>query len=659
MGQSSSSENNHKTSINLQLSRAEVNELFQARCLQLLTPKTLSFVKSFSKQSSNDPAASTYLSSARVVEWNLNGFEVDSRARDELKAAVNILFRIMKYIGQFPFPKLSSKDDSEVISLTMQEFVIASVFISGRYRKLFGNDNGEIIWKFLFIALSHQSDMNFFDDDLDHLFTIPLKYPIEDEDSIAIKAQKVDWGGLEIIKKLSNLDMNQLQLQPSLFLNLTTLFLLTESIPNQKHNKMHDQFVHNLTTWKDFRKYSLDLLRYMNNDLSKDDLNRQTLSWSEFSLGMNNLLAPFVEVNLRKVVENNVLNISLPFFETSANSKMDGTGDEVPNGATTGTKTTMKENEGAGVEAQSKEETKVGNDVESSFGSKLVSISLIAYISSMLRGIGSTIEVTRFNAIKLFAGLEAGFSIRSLENKIYKWHAPTLLFVSGKRIKQRTIDTNRRYQEFDETYPKFFQANEDLLKSWQYTNDRITYCVLINQPWQNSNKKNFGDEKSLILSLEPRADYYTSLHSDILKGQLIYFNNSGMGLGFGNAQPLNKSNNKKYYPGDVSLTIESNLEFAVFRHLGSLSTNATTYFNRSRLSSTVAHEDFEDRFLITDLEVWGIGSKKELEEQQRQWKWEEQQAEARQSVNIRNMGEERAFLEMAGLVGNHGSGGSL
>lgn len=36
------------------------------------------------------------------------------------------------------------------------------------------------------------------------------------------------------------------------------------------------------------------------------------------------------------------------------------------------------------------------------------------------------------------------------------------------------------------------------------------------------------------------------------------------------------------------------------------------------------------------------------------------QAEARQNVNIRNLGEERAFLEMAGLVGNHGAaGGSM
>ena len=70
-------------------------------------------------------------------------------------------------------------------------------------------------------------------------------------------------------------------------------------------------------------------------------------------------------------------------------------------------------------------------------------------------------------------------------------------------------------------------------------------------------------------------------------------------------------------------------------------------------------QDYEDRFLITDLEVWGVGSSKELEEQKKQWDWEKKQAEARQSVNLRSMGEDRALLEMVGLVGNHGSGGSV
>ena len=110
----------------------------------------------------------------------------------------------------------------------------------------------------------------------------------------------------------------------------------------------------------------------------------------------------------------------------------------------------------------------------------------------------------------------------------------------------------------------------------------------------------------------------------------------------------------------VSLTIEANLEFAVFRHLVNLSSSNDKFFHNSQ-QSHISHEDYEDRFTISTIEVWGLlVSGKELEEQKKQWEWEEKQAEARQNVNIRNLGEERAFLEMAGLVGNHGAaGGSM
>lgn len=160
------------------------------------------------------------------------------------------------------------------------------------------------------------------------------------------------------------------------------------------------------------------------------------------------------------------------------------------------------------------------------------------------------------------------------------------------------------------------------------------------------------------MCLLPKLDFYKSTHNPVLKGELVYFNNLGMGLGFGNSQPLNKNNVKKYLPGDVSLTIEANLEFAVFRHLVGQRSNSATYF-RSSNQEQIKSQDFEDRFMITDVEVWGVGSTVELEEQRKQWEWEEKQAQARQGVNLKNLGEERAFLEMVGLVGNNSSGGSV
>ncbi|KAM9923335.1 hypothetical protein OXX80_011582 [Metschnikowia pulcherrima] len=131
-----------------------------------------------------------------------------------------------------------------------------------------------------------------------------------------------------------------------------------------------------------------------------------------------------------------------------------------------------------------------------------------------------------------------------------------------------------------------------------------------------------------------------------------------MGIGFGNEQPVNKNNTRRHLPGSVSLTIEANLEFGIFRHIVNAGANTPRFFETSS-QDTVRDQDYEDRFMITDLEVWGVGSTKELDEQRKQWEWEEKQAQARQGVNLRNLGEERAFLEMAGLVGNQGSGGSV
>lgn len=54
-----------------------------------------------------------------------------------------------------------------------------------------------------------------------------------------------------------------------------------------------------------------------------------------------------------------------------------------------------------------------------------------------------------------------------------------------------------------------------------------------------------------------------------------------MGIGIGNYQPINKSNNRRYLSGTVSLTIESNLEFSVFRHIPS-ARNLSENFNTSK-----------------------------------------------------------------------------
>ena len=88
-------------------------------------------------------------------------------------------------------------------------------------------------------------------------------------------------------------------------------------------------------------------------------------------------------------------------------------------------------------------------------------------------------------------------------------------------------------------------------------------------------------------------------HLDVYKRQ-VYFNTVGGGIGIGSSQPIIKANGKKYFPGNVSLTIDSSLEFGIFRHLG-----AGGSFKPGRLISGRGEErnSFEYRFIIQDVEA--------------------------------------------------------
>ncbi|CCG20718.1 hypothetical protein CORT_0A03300 [Candida orthopsilosis Co 90-125] len=610
MGQISSTSHSSDSNNDFQtnLTKSEINDLFYARSLQVLRPQELAFVKSVIDE--ND---SSVISKDKL---KANLYDESSSKSRESDKIMGVVFSIMKKMGQFPFLRSEMVSSKE---LTIHELVISITLMSGRYNKIL--HQGFDFLKLLFILLSGKDQATAMSSSAkeSQQIEIPLLQPFEETDEMGLKAKKVDWKRAPIFAHFEEIS-DKLKLDASSFVDITTLTLIANSIPLQKQCSMEDEFGSRLLQWSNFELYSVSILRFVNLNFLSNKPDGESISYNEFSQDIGEILPNFYQNGLKKLVTE--LSTSLKSVHTEACS---------------------------GKQPQKKHLT---------FGpTELVNAATLSYISSILKGIGSDLEVTTENAMKLYAGSESGFSIRSLETKIFKWQAPTFLIVSGKRIKKKTVNNNRRYQKFDEAYPKYFLKQESHLQPWQHDNDRITYCAVVREPWQSSNKRNFGDESTVILSVLPRTDCYKSGHSDVMKGKSIYFNNQGMGVGFGNLQPLNKNGHQKYYPGDVSLTLEANLEFAVFRHLAQSKNNATNFFKPSA-QSQLSTENFEDRFAITDLEVWGIGSMKELDEQRKQWEWEEKQANARQSVNIRSMGEERAFLEMAGLVGNHGSYGS-
>ncbi len=104
----------------------------------------------------------------------------------------------------------------------------------------------------------------------------------------------------------------------------------------------------------------------------------------------------------------------------------------------------------------------------------------------------------------------------------------------------------------------------------------------------------------------------------------------------------------------MSLLLDSSFEFGVFTHDHA---SAAAPFRNS-----VARKfDFQDRFEVESLEVWGCGGDAEAKVQAERWAWEAREAEARRRINLGtgDIDADRALLEMAGLVGANRSGGSM
>lgn len=260
------------------------------------------------------------------------------------------------------------------------------------------------------------------------------------------------------------------------------------------------------------------------------------------------------------------------------------------------------------------------------------------------------------NIQKLYIGGEYGFSMRSFQSKVFKWLAPTILLISGLRILDGTEyakQKNPRYNKFLEEY-EILKNDRQFIEKSLLKKRKVIFAVIIKEPWKITNKGQFGGKGTTIYQLSPWIDIYKATKSDI-----VYFNTNGGGIGIGNEQPIIKPTHKKYVPGNVSLTLDNSLEFGVFRHIGYggaispglLSCIDEVHSNHANI--------FEIKFLIKQVEVWGCGGEKELAEQIKSLEWEEAEAKRRQQINLKSLGEDRALLEMAGLIGQHRSGGSI
>ncbi|UKZ75320.1 Restriction of telomere capping protein 5 [Trichoderma virens FT-333] len=248
----------------------------------------------------------------------------------------------------------------------------------------------------------------------------------------------------------------------------------------------------------------------------------------------------------------------------------------------------------------------------------------------------------------LYSGNDAGFSMGSLESKIFYWRAPTILLVSGTRLAD--IPDGGQEASFAASLPT--KRSPHGSKS-----ERVTFGVYLREPWKHTHKECFGDSETVLFQLEPIHDVFTAstVNTDYVAFTKPPGNRPCLSFGCPHPKPTQAHRREGLHAlGAVSLLFDESFEFGVFNH---------DYKSRGGAfhTSIVRKFDFQDRFRIDNLEVWGCGGDDEAKEQAERWAWAEEAAEARRRVNLgtADIAADRALLEMAGLVGGNRSGGSM
>jgi hypothetical protein len=401
-----------------------------------------------------------------------------------------------------------------------------------------------------------------------------------DSYSVVFKATNlINWDELPLVKAFNESEISDVTVKATDLLDIIAFLLVISRYEPTESLESYD-----FTHLDRYKHQGLNVLRAMNPEITLENLNIMAVSFNGFKDTITNV-APNLFSPMKSLLEQLL-------FDTITNHK------------------------------------------EIITTSKLINEFTLAQLSTFL-----PLELVYSKIRKLYIGSESGFSMRSFESKVFKWNAPTILLIKGKRIGE---NHNQRYKRFEENYPKYKGSTP----SFEHHSDEIVYGVYIKEPWKISNKDVFGSHCTTMFQMEPIQRIYKPTVS---AKHFVYFNTLGGGIGIGSEMPKVKNGTVRYNPGNVSLVMDSTLEFAVFRHLP-----LGGEFKSLQLSP-----EYEDRIHINDVEVWGCGGEKELEEQNKQWEWEQNEVKRRQQINVKSMGEDRALLEMAGLIGQHQSGGSV
>ncbi|EFX05228.1 tldc domain containing protein 2 [Grosmannia clavigera kw1407] len=294
----------------------------------------------------------------------------------------------------------------------------------------------------------------------------------------------------------------------------------------------------------------------------------------------------------------------------------------------------------------------------------ILDLSVLSQLSFFLPG------ASLFHRLRLlYSGDNDGFSMGSFESKVFNWRAPTILLVRGTRV--GSVPRGNQEAAFAAALPpRRLPAGSARggTADGEADDDTVVFGAYISQPWRLTNRDCFGDSDCMLFQLAPVHDVFaasTLNHDYATFVKPTAANQHAGGIAFGCPAPSgaaakamqkqkvsSQQQHQLMAQGPLSLLIDAGFEFGVMTHAGG---GGAFHASVARLF------DFQERFAIDALEVWGCGGDGEAKAQAERWAWEAREAEARRRINLGtgDMEADRQLLEMAGLIGQNRSGGSM
>ncbi|KAM9920950.1 hypothetical protein OXX80_012319, partial [Metschnikowia pulcherrima] len=454
MGQLSSSETKDD-SLKHAYSESELRALFQARAASLLSKGEIAAVASRVNMRNTDEADAVLTltdlaallnltqadyNSTRVTKDNpteehegeedvTNPEGHSSRSEEShLDALVAVLYRSFTILGRLPF---LSNPISKREQLTMRQFVLALAVHSGGVAKVWPNFD---YLKILFISLAlipsnnsqqetdekaaeyskdSKSPTASAQDDKEFTLQGPqrphqkktigqeseAKYSVElnsvsqeTTEPIRLASRRIKWESFMPLCNYDGIDVTKLSVSSNDLLQLFILLLIVHSIPNQSHTIMQRQMWKLISEkWASFEAVAYSLLRYIDLEITPANRTGVSVSYEAYKHGMENAMSGVVEESFRKLVKTSLLSSSVGSL--GHNDQLKSIVKDVPSKAFNST--------------------------------RLVNEATISLLSLFAEGLNADVKITPQNMVELYNGAQSGFSIRSLESKIFKWQAPT------------------------------------------------------------------------------------------------------------------------------------------------------------------------------------------------------------------------------------------